>query len=54
MLNVSTTGATCGSPSGNAIVTVGTGYTNWQTGGVLDYVLSNGQQIYDISLTSFT
>lgn len=53
-VNVSTTGATCGSPSGNALVTVGTGYTNWQTGGVLDYVLSNGQQIYDISLTSFT
>jgi hypothetical protein len=31
-VNVSATGATCGSPTGVAIINVGTGYTNWQTG----------------------
>jgi hypothetical protein len=54
-VNVSVTGATCGSPNGSAIVNVGTGYTNWQTGnGLLDYSLSDGQQIYDINVSAFT
>ena len=51
-VNISTTGATCGSPNGNAIVNVGTGYTNWDVNGVLDYVLSNGQQVFNIENTT--
>jgi hypothetical protein len=54
-VNVSVTGSTCGSPNGVATINVGTGYTNWDTGnGLLDYSLSNGQQVYDINLTAFT
>lgn len=54
-VNVSLTGSTCGAPNGVAMINVGTGYTNWDTGnGLLDYSLSNGQQVYDINLTAFT
>jgi hypothetical protein len=48
-ITVTTTGATCGSPDGVAIVEVGTGYT-----GVLDYVLSNGNTIIDTTSTATT
>jgi len=48
-LTLSTTGATCGSNIGSVLVQVGTGYT-----GVLDYVLSNGQQILNYPNTAYT
>ena len=48
-LTLSTTGATCGSNIGSVLVQVGSGYT-----GVLDYVLSNGQQILNYPNTAYT
>ena len=48
-LTLSTTGATCGSNIGSVLVEVGSGYT-----GVLDYVLSNGQQILNYPNTAYT
>lgn len=48
-LTISTTGSTCGIPNGAVNIQVSSGYT-----GVLDYILSSGQQITDTSLTSFT
>jgi len=48
-LTLSTTGATCGSNIGSVLVEVGAGYT-----GVLDYVLSNGQQILNYPNTAYT
>ena len=48
-VSATTTGATCGSSNGSVIIEVGTGYT-----GVLDYVLSSGQSILDVNLSSYT
>jgi len=48
-VSTSVTGSTCGSNNGIVKATVSTGYTS-----PLDYVLSNGQQIIDTSLSAFT
>jgi hypothetical protein len=48
-VSATTTGATCGSSNGSVVIEVGTGYT-----GVLDYVLSSGQSILDVNLSSYT
>ena len=48
-VSATTTGSTCGTSNGNAIVTVSTGYT-----GLLDYVLSNGNTLIDTTSTAVT
>jgi hypothetical protein len=48
-ISASTTGSTCGQSNGNAIITVGTGYTS-----PLDYVLSNGNTLIDSPLSAIT
>jgi hypothetical protein len=48
-INVSTTGSTCGQTNGTADVLLSTGYTL-----PLNYVLSNGNQILNTTLTSTT
>lgn len=48
-VSATTTGSTCGSSNGSVLVEVGTGYT-----GVLDYVLSSGQSVIDVNLSSYT
>jgi len=49
VVSATTTGATCGSSNGSVLIEVGSGYT-----GVLDYVLSSGQSIIDVNLSSYT
>ncbi len=48
-ISASTTGSTCGQLNGDAIITVGTGYT-----APLDYILSNGDTLIDSPLSSVT
>ena len=48
-ISATTTGATCGLQNGSVLIEVGSGYT-----GVLDYVLSSGQSILDVNLSSYT
>ena len=48
-LTATTTPSSCGSPNGSISVNVGTGYT-----GTLDYILSNGQNLIDVSFSSYT
>ena len=48
-ISASTTGSTCGQLNGEAIITVGTGYT-----APLDYILSNGDTLIDSPLSSVT
>jgi hypothetical protein len=49
IVSATTTGSTCGLSNGSVLIEVGTGY-----GGVLDYVLSSGQSILDVNLSSYT
>jgi uncharacterized protein (DUF2141 family) len=48
-VSASTVDDSCGNTDGSATITVGTGYTL-----PLDYILSNGQNVLDVGLTSFT
>jgi uncharacterized protein (DUF2141 family) len=48
-VSATTTGSTCGSPNGVAVIEVFSGYT-----GVLDYVLSNGDTLIDTTSTGIT
>lgn len=49
VVSATTTGSTCGLSNGSVLIEVGVGYT-----GVLDYVLSSGQSILDVNLSSYT
>jgi hypothetical protein len=53
-VDVSVTNATCELSNGLITVNVGTGYTNWQTGGQLDYILTGTPPIIDTTLSSMT
>ncbi len=53
-VDVIPTGSTCGLSNGAFTVNVGTGYTNWQTGGELDYFLTGTPPIINTTLSSVT
>ena len=53
-VSINLTGSTCGNSNGKLLINVGTGYTNWETNGEIDYILSDGQSIINTQLTAFT